>query len=400
MDTRLTIRQTLFMFLFLSISSIFNYIPNLAVSNAGGTGYISVIYAGILLLIYVGLILQVLKVYPNKNLYDILQEMIGVWAAKAIIFLYAIWAYVFVLVKVGAYSVTLQATLMPSIHPGILIVILFLLVLYTMSKNERTIFRFSEFLYQPVIFFLAVIFMFALPNLEFQQLVPVSVSNLGDNLYTIPDICAIGGNLILVLFFCKHLVDKDNFNYMKKRLINSVLAFVVISGLAIVLSVGLNGTESTAKLSYPIFQAIKGVSILNSFERFDALMTMIAMMSDFVAVIVFLQVTMLCLGWVFNYRKGENTALLNSRASQSLNMNNSLKVYGIALFFIACVYILLRNITQYEFESFYRTFQIYFNLAFQYIIPVILGFVCIGKQWARHRREKKLSQGSEVAEQS
>ena len=362
----------------------------MAVQNAGGSGYISVIYAGIILLIYVGLILQVLKVYPNKNIYEILQDMVGTWAAKVIILLYAIWAYLFVLVKVGAYSVTLQATLMPSIHPGILIVNLFLLVLYTLSKNDRTIFRVAEFLYQPVIFFLALIFLFALPNLEFRQLVPVSVTDLGDNLYTVPDLCAIGGNLVLVLFFCKHFVCSGDFKNLKKRLINSVIAFVVISALSIVLSVGMNGLEATAKLSYPIFQAIKGVSILDTFERFDSLLTMICMMSDFVAVVVFLQVTMLCLGWVFNYRKGENTALLNSRASQSLNMNNSLKVYGIALFFLACVYILLRNVTQYDFEAFYRKFQIYFNIAFQYIVPVLLSIVCIVKQCARRKREKKL----------
>ena len=160
---------------------------------------------------------------------------------------------------------------------------------------------------------------------------------------------------------------------------------------SIILSVGMNGAEATARLAYPIFQAIKGVSLLDTFERFDALLTMIAMMSDFVSVIVFLQVTMLCLGWIFNYRKEENTALLNSRASQSLNTNNSLKLFGIALFFLACVYILLRDITQYDFEVFYRRFQIYINLVFQYIVPVLLGIICIGKQWTKHKREKKMS---------
>lgn len=351
----------------------------MAVSNAGGTGYVSAVYAGLILLLYIGILLQVLKVYPNKNIYDVLKELVGVWIAKAIILMYALWAYFVVLVKVGAYTVTLQATLMPSIHPGILLVILFLLVLYTLSKNERTIFRFAEFLYQPVIFFLAILFLFAVPNMNYKQLIPVSVVSLRDNLATVPMLCAMGGNIVIVLFFCKHLVFSGEYRMIRRKLYQTVGMFALISAVSIVLSVGMNGVETTSRLSYPIFQAIKGVSILNSFERFDSFMTMIDIMSDFVAIIVFLQVTMLCLGWVFNYHREEKSPMLSSSDGQT--MNNSLKVYGVVLFFIACVYILLRNVTQYEFESFYRSVLIYLNLVFQYAIPVLLGLYC----WVRQK---------------
>lgn len=390
MDTRLTIRQICFLFLFLSISSIFNYIPNLTVQNAGGTGYIAVIYGCILLLIYAGLLLLIIRTFPEKNIYEVIKTLFGTWIAKTLILLYAIWAYLYVITKIGAYSVTLQATLMPSIHPGILIVILFLLVVYTLTKNPRTIFRFAEFLYQPVIIFLAIMFIFALPSMDLYQLVPVSVTNLEDNLYSIPDVCSIGGNLVLLLFFCKELIYSGNAKNVRKRIINTVVTFTVISILAIVLSVAINGTTVTAKLSYPIFQAMKSVSVLNTFERFDSLITMIVMMSDFAGIYVFLQVTMLCLGWLFDYKKEESDPLLVGSQKEDKVMNNGLKVYGAVLLFIACAYILLKNVTQYEFEAFYRDFLMYLNLAFQYVIPVIVGIVCLGKQLGRRHREHRI----------
>jgi len=391
MDTRLTIRQISFMFLFLSLSSIFNYIPNLTAANAGGTGYIAVIYGGILMFVYAALLLQILKTFPKMNLYEVLKEILTKWPAKLIILLYAIWAYMNVLLKIGAYSVTLQATLMPSIHPGILLVILFLLIIYTLTKNSRTIFRVSEFLYQPIIIFLAIMFLFGLPALEFTELVPVGVQDLENNMYSIPAVCTIGGNLVLLLFFCKELIYSGNVRDITRRVMNTVFTFIMIGVLAIVLSVGMNGADTTAKLSYPIFQSMKGVSVLNTFERFDSVMTMIAMMSDFVGIFVFLQVTMLCIGWLFNYQEKEKSAMLNSSDPESKVMNNSLKVYGAVLFFLASVYVLLRDVTQFEFESFYRGFLTYLNLIFQILVPVIVSLICIAKQIGRKEREKRMA---------
>ena len=357
--------------------------------NAGGTGYIATIYATVLLLIYAGIILQIIRVYPNKNIYEVLQEVVGTWIAKVIIFLYALWAYVFMLYKVGAYSITLQATLMPSIHPGILIVILFLLIIYALTKNERTIFRFAEFLYQPTILFLAIIFVFALPSIQYDRLIPVNVVDLTDNLYSLPDICSIGGNLVLILFFCKKLVYSGDYKHIKKRIILTVLSFCVITILSSILSIGINGVELTTRLSYPMFQAIKSVSIIHTFERFDSFLTMICMMSDFVGVVVFLQITMLCLGWVFTKKK--ETEDNNNLSGFSEKDPNSYprKIIAAVLLFIASIYILLRDITQFEFETFYRNYIVYLNLAFQYIVPLLLGFLCIGKQIARNRRERK-----------
>lgn len=336
---------------------------------------------------------MVLKTYPNKNLYDVLKALFGTVIAKGIILLYAIWAYLFVIVKVGAYSVTLQATLMPSIHPGILITILFLLVIYTLTKNTRTIFRFAEFLYQPILVFLAIMFLFALPNMDFYELVPVSISNLEENLYTVPDICSIGGNLVLVLFFSKKLIYSGNMKNITKRVLNTVVVFSIISILSIVLSVAINGATITSKLSYPMFQAIKNVSILNTFERFDSLMTMIAVLSDFVGIYIFLQMIMLCLGWIFSYQSNEENDVYHVNTDSHV-MNNSLKVYGAVLFFIACVYILLRNITQYEFETYYREIQVYLNIIFQFVVPILLGVICLVKQLGRRRREYRMEQSS------
>ena len=97
--------------------------------------------------------------------------------------------------------------------------------------------------------------------------------------------------------------------------------------------------------------------MLNTFERFDSFITLIEMLSDFIYIVIFLVVMMKCLFFIFNY---ENS-----------------KIMVTVLFFISCSYILIRNFTQLELTRIYESYGLVINLGFQYIIPVILGVVCL-----------------------
>ena len=357
MDTKLTIRQIYFLFLFISISSIFNYIPNTAAYYAGGSGFISVIYAGGILLVFSMLVLQIIKCYPNKNFYEIIGHLFGTPVAKVVFFLYGLWAFANLCMKIGAYSVTLQATLMPSIQTGILITVLFLLVIYALTKNNKTIFRVAEFSYQPIFFFLFLLFLFALPSLDYVELIPVTLYDLENNLGALPMICSISGNIFIILFFCGKIAGNQDYSYIRGRTLNTVFVFTMISMLSTIVAIGLNGALTTANLAFPIFQSVKTISILHTFERFDSFITLIGVMSDFVAIMTFLIIFMKCLEWVFGCKKP--------------------KIAGAIFLFLATTYLMIRNYTQYEFNQLMTQYLMYINLIFQYLLPACLGLLCL-----------------------
>ncbi|MBE5960146.1 MAG: hypothetical protein E7256_01970 [Lachnospiraceae bacterium] len=359
MNDKITIRQLVFLFIFISITPIFSSIPNAAAVNGGESGYISAIYTGILLVIFCFLLVKILHAYPNSDLYEILTRTVGVFLAKVIILCYAVWALISFTYRMDSTATLLQTTLMPAIHINILAVFLFFLVAYGIIKGAKTIFRFSELLYGPVLFFLFLLFVFAVPNFDWTNLVPVDMEDLRTNIYTLNDFLAIAGNLGLILFFSGHIWDHADSHGIKQRMYSSVLRFTLLGLLTILLALGVSGPFLTARFSYPIFQSIKGVALLNTFERFDAFISLICLLSDFAGIAILVLIFGKCISWLFN--------------------KDLMKGSGIIALALAASYISIRNITQYNLELLYRNRMIPLNLIFLYVVPVLLGICSLFK---------------------
>ena len=353
MNDKITIRQLVFLFIFTSITPIFSSIPNAAAMNGGESGYISAIYTGILLTIFCFLLIKILQVYPNFDFYQILKNTVGLFLAKIIIAFYSFWALISFTYRMNSTATLLQTTLMPAIHINILTAFLFLLVTYGIIKGAKTIFRFSELLYGPVLFFLFILFILAVPNFEWKNLVPIDLPDLQNNLYTLNDFLSIAGNLALILFFSGHVWEHADYKGIKQRMYSSVFRFTLFGFLAIVLALGISGPSLTARFSYPIFQSIKTVSLFSTFERFDSFITLVCLLSDFVGIAVFVLIFGKCVSWLFD--------------------KDFMKGAGILALAIACCYISINNVTQYNLEVFYQNRMISLNLIFQYSIPILLG---------------------------
>ncbi|SFR83035.1 GerAB/ArcD/ProY family transporter [Anaeromicropila populeti] len=364
MNTKISIRQILFLYIFISITPIFTYIPNTVSYYGENTGYLGVLYGGIVLLFFAALILQIINKYPDYDLYDMLRRLFGITAAKCILFLYGIWAFLFITFKVNTYTNLLQTTLMPTISNGILIVFLFLLVINAISKGKKTIFRFAEFLYGPILLFLLLVFIIATPTLKIQQLIPITVPDLSRNLKSIPILCSIGGNIVLLLFFSSHLTAESTFSLVKKRTYFSVAIFTLLAFLATIAAIGINGSYLTGRTSFPIFQTAKGLSVLNAFERFDSFITLVCILSDFVTISIFLLILMQCFSWVFNITASP--------------------FVGAAFLVLSCVYVMIQDATQFQLELFHNDWMIGINLVFQFVLPSLLGILCIFKKKDKH----------------
>lgn len=359
MKTNISIRQIIFLFIFTSITPIFSYIPNVCASHSQNAGYISAVYGGILLSVYAFFLLQIIRAYPYQNFYDILKNTFGLILAKIIILLYGMWALLFLTFKINSYTTLLQTTLLPSINVGILIIFLFLLVLYAVKKGAKTIFRFSEFFYGISLFFLAALFLFSFRSMNKEYLVPVTIEHFKSSLLSIPDICAIGGNLVLLLFFAECLITMDTHDQIRKRIYSGILIFTVFCTASVFMVIAICGSQLTAEFNYPVFQAVKSVTLLSSFERFDSFITLICVLSDFTTISIFLIVVIQCIGNLFP-----------TKIQFSI---------GIALFITGCTFVMINKATQIELNSFYLTTIIYINLIFQYALPILIGIIALLK---------------------
>ena len=137
MNNKLTVRQVVYTYLFISISPVLRQIPSALAMDAGKSGYLSPVWSVLLLIPLVYAILLLIRSFPGLNLYEVMVQLGGRVLAKLVIFLYMLWTLLLLSAKLNIYALTLQFTLMPKTGNGLFMQVMLILVFYALYKGGR-----------------------------------------------------------------------------------------------------------------------------------------------------------------------------------------------------------------------------------------------------------------------
>lgn len=356
MNREITLRQITFLYLFISVSTILRQVPQNLAREAGRSGYLSPVWAIAATALLTGIILLLIKFFPGLNIYEIMVQLIGTFLAKVLILAYLLWILVGAAAKVISYSLTLEFTLMPRTRSDFFMTIMMILVFYALLRGIKTIFRFSELTLGTILILFVILFICAASRLRSDYLLPVSIVHLKSTIYAARHVVAVGGNIIIVMFFS----DKFGILVTKKQLHKlwfGMAAFSVLAFIITLFTFGISGTALTASLPFPFYITVKSISFFQIFERFEVLVTLICILSDFAAISIFVILLFRCLTWLFHLDKGE-----------SLYIPLAVIIFYLTYFISS---------TQFEFDYFYQVFLVNLNLIFEYGIPLFLALVCL-----------------------
>lgn len=359
MNREVTLRQITFMYLFISISTILRQVPEALASEAGRSGYLSPIWSIAATVPLTAIIILLIKSFPGLNIYEIMVQLIGKFLSKLIILGYLLWIILAVTAKVTAYSLTLEYTLMPRTRSDFFMTVMILLVLYALLHGVKTIFRFSELTLGTVLILFAILFICALSRVRTDYLLPISLVNFKETVLASKNVIAVGGNIVIVLFFADKfgiLVTKQQL----RRLWLGILIFTALTFLITILTFGISGTALTKSLPFPFYITVKSISFFNIFERFEVLVTLICILSDFVAICIFSILLQRCFEWLFHLEQ-----------SSFLFLPLAIIIYYLTYYLSS---------TQFEFNYLYRILLVNLNLIFEYVFPFFLGFICLIKR--------------------
>lgn len=359
MNREVSLRQITFMYLFISISSVLRQIPEALASDAGRSGYLSPIWSVVATVPLTAIVILLLKSYPGLNIYEIMVQLFGKFLSKIVIFSYLIWILLGITAKVTSYSLTLQFTLMPKTRADFFMVVMAILVFYALLRGMKTIFRFSELTLSSVLILFAIMFICAIGRIRSDYLLPLSTINLKNTVIASKHVIAVGGNIIIALFFADKFgisVAKEQF----RKLWFGILTFTVFVFIITLFTFGISGTSLTSNLPFPFYITVKSISFFNIFERFEVLVTLICILSDFAAISIFAILLLRCFTWLFNLQE---CAVLYIPLT--------------VIIFYLTYYI---SSTQFEFNYLYRYIIVNLNLIFEYAIPFLLAVLCLIKR--------------------
>jgi spore germination protein (amino acid permease) len=334
-------------------------VPEALASEAGRSGYLSPIWSVIATVPLTAIVILLIRSFPGLNIYEIMVQLMGKFLSKIVILGFLIWILIAITAKVTIYSLTLQFTLMPKTSSNFFMAVMILLVFYALLRGIKTIFRFSELTLGTILILFVILFVCAISRIRADYLLPISTIHLPATIMASKNVIAVGGNIIIALFFA----DKFGIQVPKKQIRKlwfGVIVFTVLAFIITFFTFGISGTSLTANLPFPFYITVKSISFFNIFERFEVLVTLICILSDFIAICIFAILLLKCFEWLFH-----------------LEECNFLYVPLTMIIFYLTYYL---SSTQFEFNYLYRRILVNLNLIFEYAIPLFLAFLCLVKR--------------------
>lgn len=359
MNKQLTMRQVVYMYLFISLSPVLRQIPTALAKEAGRSGYLIPFCSMIAILPLTAVVLLLIRSFPGLNLYEIMVHLAGKVFAKSISVLYILWIILYLSAKINIYSLTLQFTLMPKTRSDFFMQIMLILVYYALLRGSKTIFRFSEFSLGPILLLIIVLFVCAVGRLRTDYLLPVSTNILPSSIKASKNVIAVGGNIIIALFFADKLGISLTNKQVRKFWSGSII-FIALAFVITIFTFGISGASLTAKLPFPFYITVKSISFFNIFERFEVIVTLICILSDFISICIMFLILMKLFQWLFEL--SENSFIFLPLA---------IIIYYLSYYVSS---------TQFEFDYLYRHIIVNTNIIFQYLIPLFLGLICLIKR--------------------
>ena len=356
----ITFRQLFYMFLAISITPILTLIPaELAVGNSSSAG-ISMLLSLVALIPLALLIAVFMQAYPHYNFYEILVELFGRVVAKAIIAIYGIWAFVALTTKVWQYTLNLQSSIMSNTREQVFFVTMIILVLYAFSRGIKTIFRIAEFVLAPMLVILFLYILSAVPNIRWDYIKVANTLSFSELCGQAGFIIAAAGNLFLILIYGDSVKDHSKSGKLIARfLATTIVLFLALLIIVTVVSFSIVGNNAASSISAPFYVAMKGISVLNILEHFEAILIIIMFLSDFLGICLYASISMRCIKWVCSIRK----------------MNFLYIPFAVFIYYLALV--LCR--TQFDVDFLYNTILVKWNIVMQYVIPFVLMIVHYSK---------------------
>lgn len=352
MNKKLTLRQVLTAYLLITVSPVIRDVPYTATKASSSAAYVTPIISLVMLCVLIFILHTVLKRHKGKNIYDIIDFSAGGVCAKIVVFLYAVWALVSAAVYIQYYAFRFRMTIMPYTGSELFLCVILALSFLAFRKNLKTICRISEICFPIIIIILAALIILAIPVINVQNL-KITDWNAKNVLRGGADIGAVGGYLVLVLFFGDRLAEPEKF---KKSAVKYAALFFVLTTAIITVTVGINGAALTSRLPLPFFTTVKQISSFGVVERVEPLLISVWMLSDFVIISIFTAVLMLCIKWLLGLER----------------------ISFLMIPILICMYRFTQMFAGSLFELEYYTMKIMpvVNIVFQYVLPLGIILFC------------------------
>ncbi|MEK3887712.1 GerAB/ArcD/ProY family transporter [Bacillus sp. FSL K6-3431] len=244
-------------------------LPYTVSRKAQGDSWISVLLAGLIVQGVIVMMCVLMNRFPTRNLFEILQILLGKFIGKFTVFLYSVYFILLGSATIASYGYIIQIWILPLTPTSIVLILMVLTGVYIVKEDLRVMARFFVLASLVLIVFLALS-AYALKDANFTYILPIGSSGASSILQGIkPALFSFQGFEILMIIY--PFVQSTRGGLLKTASLANVFVTLFYAFLVLISVLFFSQKELTLT-SEPILYLIKSFSF-KIIERPDLLFT-------------------------------------------------------------------------------------------------------------------------------
>lgn len=349
---KISTRQAMILFILSTLSPTIRIFPAACSQAAKTAAWVTPIVASVALIV----LYSVISAYFNKknitNLNDVFKLALGTTIGKVVLSAFLFWFIVLYVLYIRYYAGRLLGSIFPNTDLRFFILVMIIIVYIAAKGRIETFLRFAEVVFLSLFTVMFFMFIFLLPEVKLANIYPVTFYDSLPLLKVSVRVMGVWGYMLLPFFFGESIANKEEIKRFGKQ---STIFIVAFSVVLLITVVGSLGPSVASRMPFPFFNAVKLITFMESFDRFESLILALWVAADFVIITLFAFVIMHIIKNLF-----------------SLSEVKYLATPIASIGYIGSQYICNNR---FELEAFTTQFAVYANMLLLYIVPIIILFV-------------------------
>ncbi|WP_340025434.1 endospore germination permease [Paenibacillus sp. FSL K6-1096] len=276
----ISLRQFYIMTFGLTIGTSILVIPSGLAHTAREDAWIAALCSLLINLAMVVLYLAIARLYPGRNLFEILEAGFGRWIGKIISLLYLFYFLILTGTLLGDLSFFMSSEILPETPVEAIQIVFLSAAVMSASLGIVVLARVGELLFPWVLFLFLILVLTLIPRIEWNYIRPVLEGGLRPVLLAGYH-SAMYQELIVLMVFLP-LVSKPKSG--ERALLLGTFAGDMLLSIIVLLSLLILGIEQTENSTFPAFALAKTINIGNILQRIEGIMITIWVLSFFIKI--------------------------------------------------------------------------------------------------------------------
>lgn len=271
--------------------------PQYMAQLAGRDAWLAFLLAGLLGGLLAVLIVTLSSFYPESDLLQIAETLLGPVLGKTIILLYVFFFIIVSALVVREFSAFMVSAFMQFTPLEVFSLVMVAIALYAVYQGLEVISRVSEIVFISVIFSLLLFVLLSFQELDFRTLLPILEAGMQPVMQGSIVFFVWTGEIFFLAMLYPHL-ERPARAWLAGVIPVALVTFFVTAGAVITES--YFGFQFTARQLFPLLGYVRLIGLAAFWERIEALVILIWVAGIFVKVAFFIYVAVIALVRLFN----------------------------------------------------------------------------------------------------